>query len=167
MRGEADDAESHREGLISTADFLVYLRAFGTGCARAALVAVTVAAAVSTIAANVWLTKWTNGTAAGATNATNATNTNNATNATNASGAAVAAALVGGGDGRAGSAARREMLSLALYAALGGAAEVFSAVQVVLLTVCSLRASRLLQVSCKHACCAAWSTRRSPFTTRR
>ncbi len=107
-----EDAELKREGLIAAADFAVYLREFGSLCARTLLLLATVVSAAASVAANLFLEEWTKPTADG-------------TPRTDA----------------------QERASLGVYVLLGCGTEVLAAVQTVLLTICSLRASRVLHAT--------------------
>jgi ATP-binding cassette subfamily C (CFTR/MRP) protein 1 len=144
IRGEesADDqqtAELTREGLISFADFSLYLSDFGTSLTLAILALVTVISALFSIAANVFLAHWTGG------EQPNATQT--PADVDMPFGLGVSAAVgyapfgvhgLGGGPAEA---TDRDRDSLVIYIALSFGTELLNAIQAVLLTWCSLRAS--------------------------
>lgn len=115
--GLGGDSERRRSGLITWVDFQVYISVFGTWPALSALVVTAIGNAAFSVLANWWLTRWTDSSAA----------------------APSAHERLGASSGMSG---QRD--DLGVYAAIGGAGALCLALQTVVLTVCSLRASRSL-----------------------
>ena len=146
LRGDEADAagggkeEARRDGLIAAADFAVYLREFGSICSRAALLIATAASAASSVtAAPPPFPTCSPMPPQAATPSSPACNCMHqvAANLFLAHWTDPSAAAAEQTD-------EAERRSLGIYLLLGCGTEVFAAVQTLLLTLCSLRASRVL-----------------------
>lgn len=123
------ETETKREGIISAVDFAVYLRHFGSRLAFGLLLLVTIAGAVLSVADTVWLAHWTGGTNS------SAANDGKADLGPNVSAVLSSAASKG---------SLSQTDSLLVYVAVGSSSSFLSAIQTIALTICALRASRLL-----------------------
>lgn len=143
--GSVSAGETRAEGLIRMADFAVYLRSFGTRLTLGLLVAATLLAALLSIADGLYLAHWTSDgppptqphIPGGAP----------PTLPPIPEGTPPTLPPIPGG----GSAGPSQVASLLTYVSLGFAAQLFAAVQTVLLTLCALRASRALHAAVLRA----------------